>query len=356
MIEYGSFFAPQNYWDSLNRMKKTSYIKKYHAENGIYPSQVQINSIVLSEEEIEKYNRYYYAKYLAKLSANGDLSDSETNDPSIEYDNTPNFSEWIELPFTYKEGAETLEECFDENLEYYCHYFSVGDEKYRNYSFAWSQKDRISKWVAYPLHRNSVYMEHNVARTDAWALDPILGEKSSAPFSQYAGDYARGKLIPSSHRMYSEESNSQIFYGSNIIPMDVNVQAGVDSEVNAWILRSATYPAEESFIVSGVITDENSIVVTDSYGNNVTVPNRIYKLAWFIEPHSISNNSHYICCSYNNNADNINFQYHTIEELSTMTGMLYFYNARRNKNSDYEKCYNNITPQSDILEGLEKYM
>ena len=135
MIEYESFFAPQNYWDALNRMNRTSYIKKYYAENGVYPSQEQINSIVLSEDEIEKYNRHYYAKCLAKLYSNGNIN-TPTENP-----NTPKFSEWIELPFPN-----------DNELEYYCHYFLVNGEKYRNYSFGWSQKDKISKWVAYPLH------------------------------------------------------------------------------------------------------------------------------------------------------------------------------------------------------------
>ena len=37
------------------------------------------------------------------------------------------------------------------DLEYYTHSFKMGGRTYRNYSFGWSQKDRIALWVAYPL-------------------------------------------------------------------------------------------------------------------------------------------------------------------------------------------------------------
>lgn len=72
MIEYESFVAPQYYWDNLTNMRRTSYIKKYYAENGVYPTQEQISAVVLSAEEIETFNRSYYAGYLAKLAASGE--------------------------------------------------------------------------------------------------------------------------------------------------------------------------------------------------------------------------------------------------------------------------------------------
>lgn len=72
MIEYESFVAPQYYWDNLTNMRRTSYIKKYYAENGVYPTQEQISAVVLSAEEIENFNRSYYAGYLAKLAASGE--------------------------------------------------------------------------------------------------------------------------------------------------------------------------------------------------------------------------------------------------------------------------------------------
>lgn len=72
MVEYESFFAPQYYWNNLTNMRRASYIKKYFAENGVYPTQEQISAIVLTAEEVEKFNRHYYANYLVKQVTNED--------------------------------------------------------------------------------------------------------------------------------------------------------------------------------------------------------------------------------------------------------------------------------------------
>ena len=73
MIKYESFVVPQHYWDNLTNMRRTSYIKKYYTENGIYPTQEQISAVVLSAEEIENFNRRYYAGYLAKQVENNNV-------------------------------------------------------------------------------------------------------------------------------------------------------------------------------------------------------------------------------------------------------------------------------------------
>ena len=61
---------------------------------------------------------------------------------------------WLELPAMD-----------NPNLGYYAHYFKMNGKTYRNYSFGWSQKDRVALWVAYPLCK--LYTNGNVGRTDA---------------------------------------------------------------------------------------------------------------------------------------------------------------------------------------------
>ena len=84
---------------------------------------------------------------------------------------------WLELPAMD-----------NPNLGYYAHHFKMNGKTYRNYSFGWSQKDRVALWVAYPLCK--LYTNGSAGRTNAWALDPLLGDDSAAPFGGYAGDYA----------------------------------------------------------------------------------------------------------------------------------------------------------------------
>ena len=99
-------------------------------------------------------------------------------------------AKWLELPAMD-----------NPNLGYYSHSFKMDGKIYRNYSFGWSQKDRVALWVAYPLCK--LYTGGSVGRTDAWALDPLLGDNSAAPFGGYAGSYARGHQLPSADRQCS---------------------------------------------------------------------------------------------------------------------------------------------------------
>lgn len=170
---------------------------------------------------------------------------------------------WLELPAMD-----------DPALGYYSHSFKMDGRSYRNYSFGWSQKDRVALWVAYPLCK--LYTNGNVGRTDAWALDPLLGEDSAAPFGGYAGSYARGHQIPSADRQCCYDANAQTFYGTNMTPQlndhNEGIWADLEGKVRGWANTSDT-----TYVVTGVTVSASSKKERDSYGNSVTIPDAYFK-------------------------------------------------------------------------------
>ena len=170
---------------------------------------------------------------------------------------------WLELPAMD-----------NPNLGYYAHHFKMNGKTYRNYSFGWSQKDRVALWVAYPLCK--LYTNGNVGRTNAWALDPLLGEDSAAPFGGYAGDYARGHQLPSADRQCCYDANAQTFYGTNMTPQlnahNEKIWADLENKVRGYANTSDT-----TYVVTGVIVSPSSKKERDSYGQSVTIPDAYFK-------------------------------------------------------------------------------
>ena len=173
-------------------------------------------------------------------------------------------AEWLELP-----AVDNPE------LGYYSHSFKMGGKTYRNYSFGWSQKDRVALWVAYPLC--NLYTNGSAGRTNAWALDPLLGEDSAAPFSGYAGSYARGHQLPSADRQCCYEANAQTFYGTNMTPQLNEHNEGIWSNLESKV-RNIANGSDTTYVVTGVIISESSKKETDSYGKSVTIPDAYFKV------------------------------------------------------------------------------
>ena len=171
---------------------------------------------------------------------------------------------WLELPAMD-----------NPNIGYYSHSFSMNGKTYRNYSFGWSQKDRVALWVAYPLCK--FYTNKTVDRTNAWALDPLLGEDSAAPFSGYAGSYARGHQLPSADRLCCYEANAQTFYGTNMTPQLNAHNEGIWSDLEGKV-RSIANNSDTTYVVTGVIVSASSKKETDSYGKSVTIPDAYFKV------------------------------------------------------------------------------
>jgi DNA/RNA endonuclease G (NUC1) len=177
----------------------------------------------------------------------------------------PTKASWLELPATD-----------NENLQYFTHRYEMNNQIHRNYTFAWSQKDLVSVWVAYPLCLT--YMKNNVERTDAWAYDPYLKKPlSSAPFSYYAGDYDRGHQLPSADRLCSLAANKQTFYGTNIVPQSNAHNVGVWDDLEIHIRDRIASLSDTTYVVTGCVVDGATEFSTDSDGKKITIPVAFFK-------------------------------------------------------------------------------
>lgn len=176
----------------------------------------------------------------------------------------PTKVDWLELPATDNDA-----------YGYYSHRFMMNDAVYRNYSFAWSQEDHVSVWVAYPLAKD--YLTNVVSRQDTWNYDPILGkELSSAPFSNYAGDYARGHQLPSGDRLCCKAANDQTFYGTNIVPQINEHNEGIWADLEGWV-RDIASSSDTTYVVTGCVLDHPIEMTEDSEGKVLAVPEAFFK-------------------------------------------------------------------------------
>lgn len=222
---------------------------------------------------------------------------------------------WMELP------------AMDDNaLGYYTHSFKQGGKSYRNYSFGWSQKDRVALWVAYPHCK--FYLNGSAGRTDEWALDPLLGEDSAAPFGGYAGSYARGHQIPSADRQCCYEANAQTFYGTNMTPQLNAHNEGIWSELEGMV-RGYASSSDTTYVVTGVTVSDSSKKEEDSYGNSVTIPDAYFKAVLKYSKSSTLGawNAAAFYLEHRNYSESLGKKHSmSIDELEELTGIDFFVN------------------------------
>ena len=225
-----------------------------------------------------------------------------------------------------KTGWMELPSMDDPNLGYFTHNFKMDGKTYRNYSFGWSQKDRVAIWVAYPLCK--LYTNGSAGRTNAWALDPLLGDLSAAPFGGYAGDYARGHQLPSADRQCCDEANAQTFYGTNMTPQLNEHNEGIWSSLESKV-RNIANGSDTTYVVTGVVVSASSKIEKDSYKNNVTIPDAYFKVLLRYSKSSTLGqwNAAAFYLEHRKYSENLGKQHSmSVDELEAMTGIDFFVN------------------------------
>ena len=241
--------------------------------------------------------------------------ESVTPTPTPTVNSDPRKHKWMELPAMD-----------DPNLGYYYHTFSMKGNTYRNYSFGWSQSDRVALWVAYPLC--SLYTNGSAGRTNAWNLDPLLGNNSAAPFGGYAGNYARGHQLPSADRQCCYDANAQTFYGTNMTPQLNEHNEGIWSSLEGKV-RSIANGSDTTYVVTGVVVSPSSKKEKDSYGCSVTVPDAYFKALLYYNKYSTVGQwkaaAFYL--EHRNYTGGVQKEHSmSIDELETITGIDFFVN------------------------------
>ena len=225
-----------------------------------------------------------------------------------------------------KTGWMELPSMDNPDLGYFTHSFKMDGKTYRNFSFGWSQKDRVALWVAYPLCK--LYTNGSAGRTNAWALDPLLGDLSAAPFGGYAGSYARGHQLPSADRQCCDEANAQTFYGTNMTPQLNEHNEGIWSALESKV-RNIANGSDTTYVVTGVIVSASSKKEKDSYNNSVTIPDAYFKVLLRYSKSSTLGqwNAAAFYLEHRKYSENLGKQHSmSVDELEAMTGIDFFAN------------------------------
>lgn len=136
-MTYENFVVPSNYWDYVLEQKRITFINEFYKKNKQYPIKEDIQHIILTDEEKEKYKRIFYARYCV----NGIISDevvqpdapilppvinsgsTEDDDIIFDIETLPNDEIWyttksknIYTPFDVEFHNETYKTLFGANL------------------------------------------------------------------------------------------------------------------------------------------------------------------------------------------------------------------------------------------------
>lgn len=234
-------------------------------------------------------------------------------------------SDWLELPLMD-----------DDKLIYRCHYFTLYGVEERNYSYGFSISDCQSKWVAYPLNQRLI---GSGSRTNAWGFDPQLPESVQPNVtSTFRGGWARQQLIPSASRL-NNQANPQVFYATNIVPMDYNLNGEEFASIENKV-RGLASSSDMCYVVAGIITSSDSSTTTDIDGKTIKIPDYFYKVVLRYSKSSPTPYTPY-CALVKHDTREVSNP--SISELELLTGMCFYPNL---KDVVGEETYNNIKTQT----------
>lgn len=189
---------------------------------------------------------------------------------------TKSFLSWCELPIT------TL----TDDQEIITHYTTIDGQRRRNFTMLYDHSDKLSLWVAYPMH--ACYLG-DAERTEAWAFDPRIpsSEQFNMKRSGFIDDngyssYDRGHQIPSADRTVNHEANAATFYYSNMTPQQSSFNRGLWGRLEEFV-RDNTPATDTLWVVTGcVMTTPDSPTLLraahKTYGDSISVPRAYFKV------------------------------------------------------------------------------
>ncbi|XP_060081816.1 nuclease EXOG, mitochondrial-like [Ylistrum balloti] len=155
---------------------------------------------------------------------------------------------------------------------------------YENHVLAYDQAKKTPIWVAERItqkHVNGPAERKNIR----FRPDPDVSSRFSADNSDYLrSGWSRGHMSPAGDNKYSQEAMSQSFYLSNIVPQNLENNAGFWNRLEIYC-RELTQRFNAVTIFSGpmslpVTSDDGKLVVTYPVigKNQVAVPTHLYKI------------------------------------------------------------------------------
>ena len=140
------------------------------------------------------------------------------------------------------------------------------------YAFLYNEKHEQANWVAYELTAAETINQYE--RSNRFVMDPAV-TTSTADDADYRGSgYDRGHLAPAADMGWSEISEQESFYYSNMSPQLPGFNRGIWKQLEAFVRNNA--------MVNGVVYVVTGPVFTASMPvighNRVAVPSMFYKV------------------------------------------------------------------------------
>lgn len=189
---------------------------------------------------------------------------------------------WGEQP-AYRQGNNYIYKTYYTTLTSTSKYLTGGVR--RNYSICFDAANRVSLWVAYPLH--GCYTTPYAGRSNAWSYDPnvqlpvIEQSQQANVVSTYGTGDARGHQCPSADRYNTTATNEMTFYATNIMPQNYDFNGGswvrLENMIRNWAPTSVTTMRYDTlFVVTGAHLTGRTI--TDRSGKKVGYPSQCWKV------------------------------------------------------------------------------
>lgn len=183
---------------------------------------------------------------------------------------------WLELPATD-----------DPSLEYYSHSFEMDGQKYRNYTFAWSNGDYLAKWVAYPI--NKTYSEGKYGGSRDWTLNPQVDEMFQPDFKKSFGfsrGYERGHQIANADRKCCPEANAQTYFFTNSTLQHKDFNGEIWATLEANVRKVPVTEADTCYVLTGCVVSPDAECIPDPDGRLVPIPEAYFKAVLSYSPSS----------------------------------------------------------------------
>lgn len=189
----------------------------------------------------------------------------------------PDFHGWMELP--------QIPEQLPENQKVITHYETFGGRYGRSFTMMYDTEEKLSYWVAYPLH--PVYFGKAI-RQDLFPFDPEVPSSLQMPVNgKYNGyrynSYQRGHQIPSADRTATQPANDQTFYITNMTPQNGTLNMGEWARLEAFVRTKASQSGRQDtlYVVTGCVirtASDNSVDYLPKEGVKGAIPKAYFKV------------------------------------------------------------------------------
>ncbi len=164
------------------------------------------------------------------------------------------------------------------------HYITVKNKRVRNYSMLYDTDEKVSYWVAYPMH--PMYTSGPGKRSDVFTYDPAFPYNEQMPVTgnnTYGSGWSRGHQIASADRYVTQEANDQTFYVTNMTPQNYDLNGGQWATLESWVRTKAadSKRSDTLYVVTGCVirtAESPNVSYVTKNGVRGAIPKAYYKV------------------------------------------------------------------------------